>query len=30
MLLQRIPLEMDTAAAGKLCTQLWKEKEEMG
>jgi len=30
MLLQRIPLEMDTADAGKLCTQLWKEKEEMG
>lgn len=29
MLLQRIPLEMDTADAGKLCTQLWKEKEEM-
>lgn len=30
MLLQRIPLEMDMADAAKLCTQLWKDKEEMG
>eukprot|EP00435_Cladocopium_sp_Y103_P063653 s163_g25.t1 len=31
MLLQRIPLDkMDTGDAAKLCTQLWKEKEEMG
>lgn len=30
MLLQRIPLDkMDTGDAAKLCTQLWKEKEEM-